>query len=103
MHGRFYGGGMLPAPQQDRNSGKVSVMLFHGAGRLRTLCAFPGIFKGTHVKHKKLVAIYTGNKITVEFDRPTPLQIDGETIPDVTAYTACAGSLCSVDISAVSC
>lgn len=103
MHGRFYGGGMLPAPQQDRNSGKVSVMLFHGAGRLRTLCAFPGIFKGTHVKHKKLVAIHTGNKITVEFDRPTPLQIDGETIPDVTAYTAYAGSLCSVDISAVSC
>ena len=90
MHGRFYGGGMIPTPQQDRNSGKLSLMLFHGAGRLRTLCAFPGIFRGKHIKHTKLVAVHTGKKITVEFDRPTPLQIDGETILGVTKYTASA-------------
>ena len=97
MHGKFYGGGMIPAPQQDRNSGKLSVMLFYGAGRLRTLCVFPGIFKGTHVKHKNMVAVHTGNEITVEFDRPAPLQIDGETILDVTGYKAetamCGASL----------
>ena len=90
MHGKHYGGGMIPAPEQDReNPDKVlSVMVLHGAGRLRTLCAFPGIFKGTHVKHKNMVAIHTGHEITVEFDRPTPLQIDGETISDVSCYTA---------------
>lgn len=88
MYGRFYGGGMIPAPDQSRDSGQLSVMLFHGAGRLRTLCAFPGIFKGAHVKHTKMVAIHTGREITVEFDRPTPLQIDGETILNVTKYTA---------------
>lgn len=88
MLGKYYGEGMIPTPLQNRNSGKLSVMLFHGAGRLRTLCAFPGIFKGTHVKHKNMVAVHTGNEITVEFDRPTPLQIDGETILDVTKYTA---------------
>ena len=88
MHGRYYGGGMIPAPVQSRDSGKLSVMLFHGAGRFRTLCFFPGIFKGKHVKHKRMVAVHTGHEITVEFDRPTPLQIDGETIPDVTKYTA---------------
>ena len=88
MVGRYYGGGMIPAPAQDRASGQLSVMLFYGAGRLRTLCAFPGIFKGEHVKHTKMVAVHTGKEITVEFDRPTPLQIDGETIPDVTKYTA---------------
>ena len=88
MHGRYYGGGMIPAPQQERNTGKLSLMLFHGAGRLRTLCAFPGIFKGEHVKHTKMVAVHTGREITVEFDRPTPLQIDGETILNVTSYTA---------------
>jgi diacylglycerol kinase family enzyme len=91
MHGRFYGGGMIPAPGQDRSAGKLSLMLFHGAGRLRTLCVFPGIFKGTHVKHKNMVAIHTGREITVEFDRPTPLQIDGETILDATKYKAKAG------------
>ena len=88
MHGKFYGGGMIPTPKQDRDSGKLSLMLFHGAGRLRTLCVFPSIFKGEHVKHTKMVAIHTGKEITVEFDRPTPLQIDGETILGVTKYTA---------------
>lgn len=90
MHGRYYGGGMIPTPKQDRTSGKLSLMLFHGAGRIRTLCVFPCIFKGEHVKHTKMVAIHTGKEITVEFDRPTPLQIDGETILGVTKYTAYA-------------
>ena len=90
MHGKYYGGGMIPIPEQNRGNPEktLSVMLFHGAGRLRTLCVFPGIFKGTHVKHKEMVAIHTGHEITVEFDRPTPLQIDGETIKNVTRYTA---------------
>ena len=92
MHGRFYGGGMIPTPKQDRTSGKLSLMLFHGAGRLRTLCVFPSIFKGEHVKHTKMVAVHTGKEITVEFDRPTPLQIDGETILGVTKYTAYAAA-----------
>ena len=88
MHGKYYGGGMIPTPKQDRFSGDLSLMLFHGSGRLRTLCVFPSIFKGEHVKHKNMVALHTGKEITVEFDRPTPLQIDGETILDVTKYTA---------------
>jgi len=93
MHGRFYGGGMIPTPKQDRTSGKLSLMLFHGAGRLRTLCVFPSIFKGEHIKHTKMVAVHTGKEITVEFDRPTPLQIDGETILGVTQYTAYAAKI----------
>lgn len=93
MHGRYYGGGMIPAPQQDRNSGRLSVMLCHGAGKLRTLCVFPGIFKGKHVTHKNMVAVHTGSEITVEFDQPTPLQIDGETILGVRKYTAYAAKV----------
>ena len=89
MHGRYYGGGMMAAPSQDRRNadGTLSLVVFHGAGRIRTLCAFPGIFKGKHVKHKKMVAIHTGHEIKVAFDRPTPLQIDGETILNVKSYT----------------
>ena len=90
MHGRYYGGGMIAAPEQDRLSENhtLSLTLFHGAGRLHTLCVFPSIFKGEHVNHPKMVKILTGHEITVEFDRPTALQIDGETILDVTSYTA---------------
>ena len=92
MNGRYYGGGMMATPKQNRsgNSHTVSVMVFHSTGKLRTLFIFPSIFKGKHIKHKKKVSILTGTDIQVTFDRPTPLQIDGETVLGVTEYTVCA-------------
>ena len=80
----------MPTPEQNRNSEDrtLSVMIMHGCGKLRTLMMFPKIFKGTHVKHRDVVEILTGKSITVEFDRPAPVQIDGETILIVTSYTA---------------
>ena len=91
MHGRYYGGGMMPTPKQDRlGERRLSAMVFHGSGRLKTLMVFPSIFKGEHVRHQEMVEILEGKEITVEFDRPTALQIDGETITGVTSYTAIA-------------
>lgn len=93
MNGRFYGGGMMPTPNQERlaEKKKVSTMLFYGSGKLHTLIMFPSLFKGEHVKHKKHVDILCGKEIKVEFDRPSPLQIDGETILDVTEYSVKVG------------
>jgi len=90
MNGRYYGGGMMPTPDQTRDAKdkKVSVMVFHDTGKLKTLMIFPSLFKGEHVKHKKAVDIFCGHEITVEFDSPRALQIDGETVLDVTSYTA---------------
>lgn len=90
MNGRYYGGGMMPTPEQKRNSGTLSTMVFHNSGKLKTLMIFPSLFKGEHIKHTKHVDILEGKKITVEFNRPTSLQIDGETILGVTSYTATA-------------
>ena len=88
MNGRCYGGGMIPTPDQDRlGDGQVSLMVFHGSGKLKTLMVFPSIFKGEHIKHDKIVTIMKGREVTVEFDRPCALQIDGETILDVRSYT----------------
>jgi len=87
MNGRFYGGGMMPTPNQVRNSGKVSTMIFYNSGKLKTLMMFPSLFKGEHVKYKNNVDILTGKEVTVEFDRPVSLQIDGETILGVSSYT----------------
>ena len=88
MKGRFYGGGMMPTPNQDRKSEKLSTMIFYGSGKFKTLMIFPSLFKGEHMKHMKHICILEGKNITVEFDRPTSLQIDGETILGVTSYTA---------------
>ena len=88
MKGRYYGGGMNAAPEQDRTApdGKLSVVTLHNASRLQLLMVFPSIFKGEHVNYKKFVTIHTGYDIHVKFDRPTALQIDGETVLDVTEY-----------------
>lgn len=90
MHGRFYGGGMMPTPDQDRRDpeGKLSLLVWHGSAKIPTLAAFPSIFKGEHVKKTKMCEILTGKEITVAFDAPVALQIDGETILGVTEYTA---------------
>lgn len=88
MNGRYYGGGMMVAPNQDRSNpeGTVSVSLMYGSGKLKTLMVFPSIFKGEHVKHTEMCKVLTGREITVKFDQPTALQIDGETILGVTEY-----------------
>ena len=93
MIGRYYGGGMMPTPEQDRlnGDGAVSVMVYYGSGKLKSLAVFPSIFKGEHIKHSEMVAVLSGRNITVCFDEPRPLQIDGETVPGVREYsvTAC--------------
>ncbi len=88
MKGRFYGGGMMAAPHQDRLDPKreVTCMVMNGAGKLRTLADFPTIFKGEHVK-KKIAHVMKGKTVTVKFDRPVALQIDGETVRNVSEYT----------------
>ena len=87
MYGTCYGGGMFPTPDQKRGSGKVSTMVFYGKGKIKTLTVFPSIFKGEHVQHTDMVKIFTGKQVTVKFDTPTPMQIDGETVKNVTEYT----------------
>ena len=88
MNGRFYGGGMMPTPEQNRlGDGTQSVMVLHSSGKLKTLMVFPSIFKGEHVKHTEMVTILKGRDISVTFDKPCALQIDGETVLDVTSYT----------------
>ena len=88
MNGRYFGGGMKCAPNQDRmnEEGLVSVIVVHTRFRIPILLAFASVFKGKHLKYKSLVSEFFGSDITVEFDRPTALQIDGETVTGVTKY-----------------
>ncbi len=88
MNGRYYGGGMKAAPEQDRLGDELTCVVFHNLGRIRTLMGFPKIFQGEHVNNKKLVTVRSGKEITVKFDKPIALQIDGETVRGVTEYTA---------------
>ena len=93
MNGRYYGGGMIPTPKQDRLNKEhtVSVMVYYGSGKIKSLAVFPSIFKGEHVNHKEMVEVLSGKEITVRFDSPAALQVDGETIIGVTEYSVRTG------------
>ncbi len=88
MNGLFYGGGMMPAPQQNRKGNDLSCCVVHSTNALQTLIIFPSLFKGEHVKYKKKVDVMSGREIKVEFDTPQDVQIDGEIIRDVTEISA---------------
>lgn len=90
MKGRFYGGGMMIAPAQDRFAEDKSItnVIYKTRSKLKALINFPSIFKGEHVNKKGLVVIRKGSTIKVTFDKPCALQVDGETILNVTTYTA---------------
>ena len=85
MNGRYFGGGMKPAPDQDRLGDSLTVMIFSGRSRFLTTLAFPLIFLGLH-KHLKGCGMLTGSEITVEYSSPAALQIDGETVEGVTSF-----------------
>ena len=87
MKGRYYGGGMIIAPSQDRlKSEDLSVVIYKTRSKIRALMIFPSIFKGEHIKKKKVVNILHGKDIEVEFNIPCALQIDGETVLNVKSY-----------------
>ena len=87
MKGRYFGGGVLAAPMRTRKDRDVTLLVMHNAPRLLALLRFPSFMNGTHPKYKKIIAVHPGTSITVKFDRPTDMQIDGEPIENVTEYT----------------
>lgn len=90
MFGKHYCGGLSPAPEQDSSDPErpLSVAVLHGCSKLRALQALSDLFKGTQRQTNRSVSLLTGQEITVEFDRSTTLQVDGEIFEHVTRYTA---------------
>lgn len=89
MLGRFYGGAMKIAPKQNRlnNEKTLTNVVLHKSCRLSTLMNFPKIIAGLHESLTRIVDFRIGHNITVEFEKPQALQIDGETIKNVTSYS----------------
>lgn len=83
FNGRFYGGGMMMAPPQERTSDLITMACLHTACRIRGLMIFASVFKGNHVKVKNRVDIIQGRRIEVTYDKPTSVQVDGETFRNV--------------------
>ena len=87
MNGRYYGGGMNVAPDQDRLNKErtLTCVVLHDNIPLHALMIFPKIFKGELVNEKKHCVVFTGKDIRVEFDKPCAVQIDGETFLNISS------------------
>ena len=72
-----YGGGMRIAPDAKLDDGRFDICVLKDAGRLEFVCAFPRVFKGTHVTHPKVV-MYRASTVVIESDPPMPVLIDGD-------------------------
>ena len=101
MNGRYFGGGMMVTPSQDRlnEERNLSLVVVTSKSRFKLLTIFPKIFKGGHVKHTDVFHLFTGKDIKVEFDMPIALQIDGETVLGVTEYTAKSYALLKEEVT----
>ena len=90
MKGRFLGGGMMMAPDQERNSeqNEITVFVAHNLSRFRILTLFPSVFAGKHAKYTKYVDLIKCHSIDVEYDAPCTLQMDGEPMYGIRGYSA---------------
>ncbi len=89
MNGRFFGGGFMAAPKQDRlnQEQSLSVVAMHSKNIFKIILAFMLILKGKHTILKSMITVIEGYEISVKLDKSATLQIDGETINNITEYT----------------
>lgn len=76
-NGRFYGGGMSPAPDARPDDGFLDVCLIQGMNRMKILMFFPRLIKGTHTKMRE-VTLRRCRSLTMESPQPVHVNADGE-------------------------
>ena len=89
MNGRFFGGGFMAAPDQDRlnSDNSLSLVAMHSKNFFKIVTAFLLIMKGKHIKLKSMIKVIKGHEFSIKLSKSAFLQIDGETIPNITEYT----------------
>lgn len=88
--GKSFGGGIKIAPNQNRNSEDLTLIIAHGLPPIKAVYLFANIFLGKHLRFKDHVCVFTGKNFSVKFSEPTPIQIDGETMQNITEYSVSA-------------
>ena len=77
-NGQFFGGGMKIAPKAVPTDGLLDVQIEH-ARKKDAIALMPKIYKGQHVPHPDILEAKRA-RITIESDRPLPIEADGEVL-----------------------
>jgi YegS/Rv2252/BmrU family lipid kinase len=79
---KFYGGGMMAAPDADPTDGLLDVGFVADMGKLGFLAILARVFKGTHVA-KDAVSSFRASEVRIEADRPFAVYADGEHLTEL--------------------
>ena len=76
-NGRFYGGGLVSAPNTTIADNKLSVTVIKAGQILELVRIIPGLRNGSYLKHPK-VRRYVTTELVVETRHPRSVNLDGE-------------------------
>lgn len=74
-NGRYFGGGMLAAPEAKLDDGKLDVHIVSGVGKLQMISKLGKLRNGTYVEDPSVVSYLTDN---IEVTGSAPVEMDGE-------------------------
>ena len=77
-NGQFFGGGMRVAPRAVPGDGLFDIQISHGP-RGEAVKAMQKMFKGEHIPSPHILE-YLGSTVTVDADKPTLIEADGEVV-----------------------
>jgi YegS/Rv2252/BmrU family lipid kinase len=79
---RYYGGGMMLAPDATLQDGMLDVVLILETSKLRFLRHAPAVFTGAHVRLEN-VELLRGRTIEISASRPFTMYADGDPIAEL--------------------
>lgn len=83
-NGRFFGGGMMIAPEAEIDDGRFDITVLGNLGFMEVVGLTRSIYKGTHVQHPK-VSTYRGTTVKADSDEEVLLDVDGEPLGQLPA------------------
>jgi YegS/Rv2252/BmrU family lipid kinase len=81
---RYFGGGMLIAPDAELSDGEFDVVTIGDVGKLRFVGNLSKVFKGTHINEEE-ISVFRTSHLELSASRPFPVYADGEHLTDLPA------------------
>ena len=76
---QYYGGGMKVSPRSYPGDGVLDVLVFKGP-KSDSFTLLPKLYRGEHVPHDHIEELKVRHSLTIEADRPLPIEADGEVL-----------------------
>ncbi len=81
---QYYGGGMKISPRSYPGDGVLDVLVFKGP-KTDSFTLLPKIYRGEHLPNDHIEELRVKQALTIEADRPLPIEADGEVLGSTSA------------------